>query len=602
MARPKQQLKLKRIDKLDFNPEPDIIALRDYLSTLATISLCDYACELSRSAGGFAMATAMNLSSPMRQIYYALGLASTTNEPSCPDELDQNRLAHMLNAVEHKYTVKFMTPSPRTTYDAKMTAMDSFIRDFMSGRNVTVAQVRQRIAAYLSPFEDTLESAFGISSQLMVEMADWLIEHIQHHLDSIHRLFDQANSAIFLEAAQMELRVRAQQEFGEWIHDFRQAELEGRFGPVAADRFTSTFALQRVATATGYFWFDDTPNPFARTPILRVGNDRFAIPVANELYNAIWDTCTEAVIASPATATRFFKHRGKQLEKDGAVVLRRLLPEGTSYGLVFEQPGTDEHDLLIIWKDVAVVLEAKAGEPAMPMRNARLAFERLKQQFRSKAGIQHGFRQGQNLANRLLIGESVTLYDDRQRPLITIPPGTIKRAYVIVLTLDDFRSLATDLTTLLDKGDSEPYPWAVNLYDIELFADVLLEVRHWDSERFIQWLNERRSRMGDFSTHDELEIAGIFIEHESLYALPGDAIIAGTSKYANIFEDYAHEKLGDVPAVVGQVSIDDFVPFPEDVKREFGEMFRGLERQVVGRNDLCPCGSGKKYKRCHGAA
>ena len=22
----------------------------------------------------------------------------------------------------------------------------------------------------------------------------------------------------------------------------------------------------------------------------------------------------------------------------------------------------------------------------------------------------------------------------------------------------------------------------------------------------------------------------------------------------------------------------------------------------VGRNDVCPCGSGKKYKKCHGAA
>jgi hypothetical protein len=22
---------------------------------------------------------------------------------------------------------------------------------------------------------------------------------------------------------------------------------------------------------------------------------------------------------------------------------------------------------------------------------------------------------------------------------------------------------------------------------------------------------------------------------------------------------------------------------------------------AVGRNDLCPCGSGKKYKKCHGA-
>jgi uncharacterized protein len=26
------------------------------------------------------------------------------------------------------------------------------------------------------------------------------------------------------------------------------------------------------------------------------------------------------------------------------------------------------------------------------------------------------------------------------------------------------------------------------------------------------------------------------------------------------------------------------------------------EEPKVGRNDPCPCGSGKKYKKCHGAA
>jgi len=26
------------------------------------------------------------------------------------------------------------------------------------------------------------------------------------------------------------------------------------------------------------------------------------------------------------------------------------------------------------------------------------------------------------------------------------------------------------------------------------------------------------------------------------------------------------------------------------------------EGPKVGRNDPCPCGSGKKYKKCHGAA
>jgi len=25
------------------------------------------------------------------------------------------------------------------------------------------------------------------------------------------------------------------------------------------------------------------------------------------------------------------------------------------------------------------------------------------------------------------------------------------------------------------------------------------------------------------------------------------------------------------------------------------------QAEHIGRNDLCPCGSGKKYKRCHGA-
>ena len=28
----------------------------------------------------------------------------------------------------------------------------------------------------------------------------------------------------------------------------------------------------------------------------------------------------------------------------------------------------------------------------------------------------------------------------------------------------------------------------------------------------------------------------------------------------------------------------------------------GVGARKVGRNEACPCGSGKKYKRCHGAA
>jgi preprotein translocase subunit SecA len=46
---------------------------------------------------------------------------------------------------------------------------------------------------------------------------------------------------------------------------------------------------------------------------------------------------------------------------------------------------------------------------------------------------------------------------------------------------------------------------------------------------------------------------------------------------------------------------------PDPVVQLQGTGGAALKRQAssdgkVGRNELCPCGSGKKYKRCHGAA
>jgi preprotein translocase subunit SecA len=39
-----------------------------------------------------------------------------------------------------------------------------------------------------------------------------------------------------------------------------------------------------------------------------------------------------------------------------------------------------------------------------------------------------------------------------------------------------------------------------------------------------------------------------------------------------------------------------------DVAKPVGRLPQASQKGDVGRNDPCPCGSGKKYKRCHGAA
>ena len=40
---------------------------------------------------------------------------------------------------------------------------------------------------------------------------------------------------------------------------------------------------------------------------------------------------------------------------------------------------------------------------------------------------------------------------------------------------------------------------------------------------------------------------------------------------------------------------------PQRLKELRGQTIRS-EGPKIGRNDPCPCGSGKKYKKCHGAA
>ena len=42
-------------------------------------------------------------------------------------------------------------------------------------------------------------------------------------------------------------------------------------------------------------------------------------------------------------------------------------------------------------------------------------------------------------------------------------------------------------------------------------------------------------------------------------------------------------------------------PMIGNVSTNLASSSAGSAKKEVGRNDPCPCGSGKKYKKCHGA-
>ncbi len=60
-----------------------------------------------------------------------------------------------------------------------------------------------------------------------------------------------------------------------------------------------------------------------------------------------------------------------------------------------------------------------------------------------------------------------------------------------------------------------------------------------------------------------------------------------------------HEEFGDAVLAADPVAVAEAAPPPEALAAPAAQPFRRYTDKV-GRNDPCPCGSGKKYKQCHG--
>jgi len=90
-------------------------------------------------------------------------------------------------------------------------------------------------------------------------------------------------------------------------------------------------------------------------------------------------------------------------------------------------------------------------------------------------------------------------------------------------------------------------------------------------------------------------------------------VAATAGPEAEIEAEHSEDAIGQRPPRGVSTSMDDFVEASQRKKRRELEQARmagaGETQQVqqvirgekIGRNDPCHCGSGKKYKKCHGA-
>ncbi|HEY0994842.1 MAG TPA: SEC-C domain-containing protein [Gemmatimonadaceae bacterium] len=599
------------------------------------------------------------LSSPYRQAFYLLAMAAVSPEPDESTAADDSSFeatwARALVVVRELFDAYWMMYWPASreewagrdaaSHEHHGIAMRAFLHQHMTGPMADMAQWLARVRAVLAPFDDFLAERVGLSATVAADMCEWIVAGIQRQLDGFTRLADlyqrgirEGNPVDAMIASARADTVLTELLAGEAVgtvpFGVSRARLAAAFGEGPAAAFWRLFATERGAV-TLPLGVDQT-NPAELAPLFAVDEGEALLPVANPLPPAIWLRLC-ATFESPRDRERLSRRRGEVHEQHVARLFGGFLGDATPRWVgAYERPGAQlEHDFIALVGRNLIVLEAKAAPPDSVFRDPERAVTRLARHFRADEGIGGGLEQAERVRRHLMVErQPLTLYDRKGAELCTIRPEDVDDVLCVCTTADDFGVLATDLSLFLPRGAGEPFPWAINVHDLETFIDALTR-RGWGAERLVQYMLERRSLHGRVFTTDELEIAGVFVRHGSLRQLSGaraEHIQLGGDT-ASVFDEIFLEKHGGPPARLDPVG-----PLLwTDLREAWGAALRstatgprvaprpvsGRGGRVAaaatpapapkrptnpdrspapkpGRNNPCPCGSGQKYKRCHG--
>lgn len=541
------------------------------------------------------------LSSPTKQMRFLLGLMLATEEPSNPVEFSERQWEECLAPIEtltHAYMSLYM-PTEGTIADqsedwnrSRQVSMTAFLDYHQKGLLASGEQVTDRIRLYLCPLDAELSTLLGISASDALKIALQIGQEYQEQLDLVgehaHKMSTHTDSVPEL--------VKAVNQLGRT----RLSDLMERYGNVGK-RF---WDLYMVGRGEGPPISYPTERAIVETrPFIRLSDDEAMLFNFNILLSAILLT-GEEVLSGSSVSNRYFRMRDRTHEKQVTSVICRILgANAKAYENVYETPDRQhEHDLVVFTEDICLFVEAKASPPDEPFRNPERAFIRLSRNFRSETGIQGAYDQSLRLL-RVVRERELPLFDEQGIEILRLPTGASDNAFCVCVTRDSFGPQATFLSFLLSKDEGEPYPWAVNILDLEQIAEAW-EYFGWDERQLKTLLSQRTNLHGKVFSDDELDYVGAFIRHCGLhhFARSDYHLVQLPTTSALIFDDiYFHIHHGQP-----RVSINPRYPILDDLRESLragelvpdGNIPSGPIK--TGRNDPCPCGSGVQFKKCHG--
>lgn len=542
-----------------------------------------------------------SLLAPQKQYLYLAGLLMSTDyvgsedthvTPTIFKNIETN-----VQEITSEYILGFINldedapPKSRNDIRKNFVSAEAFTSYFDTGILRYEEQTEELIKKLYSPFDEELKNITSLSISDYVEFYYFIYEAFSSALDRQQAAMEEVSSflsSLNPHSKNIEREYQRMQDFASsgireklqhainGINTINSAEIVSRFGEEKAHALISEFCLERKSRDFVYY---NGHNPFVHRPLCWLDDSSLFIVHPKFLLSAIFEHITD-VLEKPQNS---FAEKYKRVKADTVEMLflnclKSLLGERAIYHTrVCEERGTKEHDILIEIENYILIAEVKASKVREPFFNPQKAYTRIHDHFHSDSGIGGAYAQAINLKKFLEQSENVTLFENKVSPF-TISDISQKTILPIVLTLNQFGSLAINTSSVLEKEPKQPYPWVCNLHDLENILEINTYL-HKSPLEFIDYLCWRVVYHSHVFSSDELDILEEYYLNSTVRQKVKSGNVVIWPLTVNLIDKIYFEKHG--------------VPYHHPSLNK-----KTVKREKPGVNKPCPCGSGKKFKKC----
>lgn len=514
--------------------ESKIDILKSYISQFNSISVLNSIATIFNTSENLIESTGLH--SPYKLYFYLIGLLFSTKsiENNSFNEEHNNIVKKNLDEIEKLYVRMFFKHKnernrdmPESWYLNREISMPAFMQYFSEAELASDESLIERINKYYIPYNDIIYGRCNFYITDALELYYKFKNDINKRFSNLVKLRKEAEAIkndvinkipirkFTPENVQRKMRLNGGYEIFEKLFTeideiyIVEKEEYKKFADII-----KYFLLKREKRDFRYYTERNSAEEY---PIFEIDDKRIFIGFNRQLLVSLYVRLYNELKASK-DGERFLISRDKYLEKKTAELFGHLNKTKVYRNLSENEKGEYEHDIIIKNNKSLIICECKATERKEPFRDPDKAAERIIRQFRGNAGIQKGYDQGNKLRKKILKEDIEYLYNEKKEIIIDFQKEKFNKIYCIVVTLNNFGYLATNLSLLLEKDIKDPYPLCMNVSDFE-YLIVGYNYKKKDITDFLKYLDLRSELHEKFMASDELEIAGYFLVYNSFEKL-----------------------------------------------------------------------------------